>query len=487
MRLRIKRAIMKSNALFAAALAILLAVMINFLAAGHRVRLDFSPDSYYSLSQSTLGMLERLPGVVEIDVLLDINDEIFPDVKRLLKEYEYASDKIKVEYVDPHRDLARAKELALKYNIPCSDVVIFHTGDRTRVVAASELASYDYKPLPGGQSKTMNFSKTMVSFCGEQAFSSAIFSIIQDKKPLVYFLGGHGEQLIDDFGQNSGYSMIARLMERGNMQAGTLSLADNPSIPKDCDLLIIAGQKKPMTHIEADVIEKYLDNSGRLMLLADSGVETGLEKILESWGVRLGLDRVVGTTLTGRELLINNYGDHPITEKLKNTITIFNLPRSVRPLASAGRAGEHAADKPDAIVLAANSEEGWAEMSPYQNPPRLDAGVDTPGPVPVAVAVEKGNLPADVEIKPTRLVVIGDSSFVANGSLLAGYSPDFFINSVNWLLERTDAPTFAPKIPSKISLKLDRRRMLLTYIITVVALPALVGMLWLVVLVRRRR
>lgn len=263
-------------------------------------------------------------------------------------------------------------------------------------------------------------------------------------------------------------------------------MANNPAVPRDCDLLIIAGQKRPLTHIEAEIIAKYLDNSGRLMLLADLGVETGLEKILEFWGVRLGLDRVVGTTLTGRELLVNNYGDHPITEKLKNTTTIFNLPRAVRPLTSASRLPGHAADKPGVIVLAANSEDGWAEMSTYQNPPKFDAGVDLPGPVPVAVAVEKGNLPADVEIKPTRLVIIGDSTFTSNGALLAGYSSDFFINAVNWLLERKNAPAFAPKIPSKIHLKLDRQRLLSAYIVTVIVWPALVAFLWLIVAARRR-
>ena len=95
---------MKGNALLAAALAILLAVMVNYLAARQRVRLDFSPDRYYALSPTTRNMLNRLPGTIEVDVFLDLNNELFSDVKRLLKEYEYASDKINVEYIDPHRD-----------------------------------------------------------------------------------------------------------------------------------------------------------------------------------------------------------------------------------------------------------------------------------------------------------------------------------------------------------------------------------------------
>jgi len=481
MRLRLKRAIMKSNALLAVGLAIALAVMVNYLAVNYRARIDLSPGRYYALSAATLNMLQQLNVPVQATVFLGVNHEMFSDVKRLLKEYEYASAKFTVEYVDPHRDLARAKELAGQYNISEPEVIVFRANDRAKTVPVSEMATYDYAPLLSGQ------PKVMTSFRGEQAFSSAIYSLIQDRKPVVYFLAGHGEQRIDDFGQHAGYSMIARLLEKGNIQPKTLHLSDSSSIPKDCDLLVITGQKKPLTHIEAEIIKKYLDGAGRLLLMADVGVETGLEKTLEAWNIRLGLDRVVGATLTGRELLVNSYGDHPITERLKNMATIFNMPRSVQPLAPAGQSFDQSADKPRVTILAAGSEDGWAEMTYYQNPPKFDAGIDHPGPVPVAVAVEKGNLPVDVEIKPTRLVVIGDSTFVSNGALLAGYPPDFFINALNWLLERSDAPTFTPKIPSKVRLNIDRKRMQLAYIATVVIMPALIALIGLAVSLGRRK
>lgn len=472
---------MRGNMLLAVLLATLLLVMVNYLAAKHRIRLDFSPDRYYALSAPTLNMLSGLDKPVHAIVFLGTDNELFNDIRLLLKEYEYASPKFTVEYIDPHRDLARAKELALRYNISGPGVVVFQADDRTKLVSLNELATYDYAPVLSGH------PKVLTSFRGEQLFSSAIYSIIQDKKPVVYFLAGHGEQRINDLSQQAGYSMIARLLEKGNIQTKTLQLSDNPSIPKDCDVLIIGGQKKPLTHVEAEIIKKYIDDSGRLLLMADTGVETGLEKIMEVWNIRLGSDRVVGTTLTGRELLINNYGDHPITEPLKNMTTIFNLPRSVQLLTPVNQTPDQSADKPRVVVLAANSEDGWAEMSYYQNPPKFDIGVDRPGPVPVAVAIEKGNLPIDVEIKPTRLVVIGDSTMISNGALLAGYSPDFFINSLNWLLERKDAPTFAPKIPSRIRMAINRSQLQMIYIVAVLIMPALVAMIGLIVSLGRRK
>lgn len=458
-----------------------LAFMANFMAVKHRARFDFSPDRYYALSAPTLNMLRHMTISVHATVFLTIEHELFSDVKRLLREYEYASPKFTAEYIDPHRELARAKELALTYNISGPDTIVFQANDRSKLVSANELATYDYAPVLSGRPKEMTL------FRGEQVVSSAIYSLIQEKKPLVYFLAGHGEHSISDFSQHSGFSMIARVLEKGNIQAKTLQFAKNPSIPKDCDVLIIAGLKKPLTQVEAELIKKYLDDSGRLLLLTDKGVETGLEKILQSWNIRLGNERVMGATLTGRELLLSNFGNHPITEQLKNMTTIFNSPRPIHTLNSGAQPADQSADKPNVVVLAATSEDGWLEMAPSQSPPRFDAGVDRRGPIPVAVAVEKGNLPADVEIRPTRLVVAGDSTFVCNGALLAGYTPDFFINALNWLLERKDAPAFAPKPPSRIHMNINRKQMQMIYVLAILIIPAAIALIGLIVSLGRRK
>ena len=480
MQLRLRKVFLRANALFAILLATALAVMVNYLSVKHRARFDLSLDGYFSLSSATTDILSRLNTSVHAVVFLGMDNELFGDIRRLLREYEFASPRIIVEYVDPHRDLARAKELSTRYDVPGSGVIVFHAEGRTKIVPVSEVAAYDYTPVLSGK------PKVMTSFRGEQVFSSAIYSVMQERKPAVYFLTGHGEQRIDDFGQNTGYSIIARLLEKANVSVKTLDFAQAGAIPKDCDLLVIGGQKRPLTHVESEIVRKYIEESGRLLFMADAGVETGLEPLMDAWGVRLGNDRVVGMTLTGRELLVSDYGDHPITERLKGLTTIFNLPRSVRPASSVASAPDHPADKPQVTALASSREDGWAEMTHAQNPPKFDAGVDQPGPVPVAVAVEKGNIPGDAAIRPTRLVVIGDSTMVSNGSLLSGYSPDFFVNAANWLLERPGAPVLTPKTPSRVRLKLDKNRLRIISAATTIIIPALVVLAGFAVSLRRR-
>ena len=46
------------------------------------------------------------------------------------REYESVSRRIRTEYVDPARDLARTEELAQKYQVTEANVVVFDSGGR---------------------------------------------------------------------------------------------------------------------------------------------------------------------------------------------------------------------------------------------------------------------------------------------------------------------------------------------------------------------
>lgn len=463
-------------------LAALIVLMVNFIASRHPFRFDVSRVRHYALTAETKSLLDRLQANIKIVVFISSEQELYRDVQSLLREYEYFSGRLRVEYVDPHRDLARSKELALQYDLREPDVIVLDAGTRRRIVPLADLADYDYTPTLAGRAKVLR------RFRGEQALSTAIQNLLQARKPVVYFLTGHGERQTDNFDPYNGYSIIARTMEKNNLEVKPLSFSGVSAVPADGDALVIAGPTKRLTHQEIDMIGAYLNDHGRLLLLLDPGLETGLEKMLELWGVRLGADRVVGSASGGRQLLITTYGEHPVTTRLKNITTVFNMPRSVQPLLGTNAMSGKPADKPRVSVLAASGDQGWAELSVNQNPPKFDPGVDQPGPVPVAVAVEKGAVPGvEVELQPTRLVIAGDSVLVSNGALLSGYNADFFMNAMNWLLDREQMLTIAPREPATIQVALDRGQLHRLSILVVAGLPGLVVLLGIVVWLHRRK
>ncbi|MGD9612242.1 MAG: hypothetical protein AB7V22_05000, partial [Kiritimatiellia bacterium] len=162
--------------------------------------------------------------------------------------------------------------------------------------------------------------------------------------------------------------------------------------------------------------------------------------------------------------------------------SVFFLPRSVR-----GRDAEPGADKPTVAPLAVCSATGWAEFDPDDPAAHFDPRVDLPGPLPVAVAVERGPVPGvHVQIRPTRLVVVGDSDFASNGGLM-GANADFFLNAVRWLLECEGGFAAVPAAFEELRLVLDARQLRQLFWIAGVALPGGVALLGLWAAWRRRR
>ncbi len=475
------------------AVSILLAAavlfLVNRMAWYSNQRWDVSWDRYYSLSDKTEGLLSSLEDDVEVTALFQKSHPLYNDVYRLLREYEYAdarinaaSPKLKVEVIDTDRDLAEAREKAIKYDVHKPNVIIFDVKGRTKYVEAKDLSDYKYD-LKGGAPV-----KTRISFKGEQAFSSALLSVAQATRPKVYFLRGHGERSIEDYGSQSGFSRIATLMKRDNMDVEPLILNDMSGVPADCSLLVIAGADRKVSEAEVDMISSYLGKNGRLLCLLDPAVRTGLEKLLEKWGVKLAEDEVVGPSISGRELIVTEYGDHPAVRQLKNIVTMFLRPRSLEVMEGSAAGAVTASDKPRVSVLAYTTE-GFANMNLNENPARFHDGVDRKGPVSVAVAIEKGAIGGiDVEIKPTRIVVIGDSYFVSNGTLekAVGGNVDFLLSNVSWLLERESLMAISAKSPYELSLDMDSDQMKWMTLSIVGILPGLMALIGLVVWVRRR-
>jgi len=476
-----RRVAISLNAALSLLLAAVLAVMVNYLSYRHYARWDWSRAKYYGLSDKTLGLLGSLTNPVQVVVFFNADQEVYEDVDNLLKEYEYASKMIRVERVDPDRDLARTEELMRRFKVEEPNVAVFESGGRSKYVTARDIMDYDYSLLPLGQ------PPEKVAFKGEQAFSSAIQSVTQARRPRVYFLQGHGERDVESFNRSAGYSAIAEELRRDNIEVLKLLLGEQQDVPADADALVIAGPTKQLAESEAAIVSRYLNQKGRVMVLTDPMTRTGLEGLLGDWGVVLADDVVVDATrtLTGRELFITRYDPHPITAALKGITSVFYLPRSVEP-ATSPEEGGGMADKPHAVALASCTDAGWAETDLDENPMKYDVERDRPGPVSVAVAVEKGPVPGiDVQIKPMRLVVFGDSDFVANGAQQGG-NPDFFMAALNWLLEREELMAIAPKPVEQNRLIISGDELRGLFWVIVVALPMIVAGLGGIVWLKRR-
>jgi len=477
-----KRILTNLNLIASVVLAFVVVVLVNFIALRNPLRVDLSGRQYYSLSEKTTNLLDGIDQHVAVTVFFQEEHKLYLDIENLLEEYQYRSRNIQVEWVDPARDLARTEKLAEKYGLTEAQVVVFEIGGKSKVIRQADLANFQM--VKGHREPVIS------DFKGEQAFSSAIQGLLQGETPVVYFLVGHGEHRVTEFDQISGYSRIGTLMFRDNLELKELMLSNEKQIPEDAAALVIAGPSKRMSAAEIEMIEGYLHRSGRLMVLLDALKETGLDPMLRRWGIALRNDFVIDpeNTLKGSDVYVRIYYEHPITMRMGDAGARFYLPRSIEPVVVHDSTAP-AEDRPVVVQLAMTSEKSWSETQVDEMTAKYDEdSADLRGSFSLAVAVERGATQnvLDVQIHPSRMVVFGDSDFVANGALTGG-DQDLFMSALNWLLDREELMAISPKPIEEIKINLTRKQLRKLFWINVLCLPFLAVVVGLLVWFRRRK
>jgi hypothetical protein len=444
---------------FTTALAIVLGVAATALAVVLAYRLNLTWEApvvkVLQVSDRTRGILAETQGSLRVICFMDRRHPMFRPVSRLLRglceaSRRVAGAEIGIEYVDPHWDLTRAGQLA-SANVP-ENAVVFERQRRRVVVTLDDMLTQrsafraqEDSPLRPSSPAGGGTGQNIGVFRGEGVCAAAIARLsLPFDRSLIYWMEGHGEPRFDDYDQLRGFSDIAREITRGGFGIKALSLPGRTAIPDDCHVLMIVGATRPFVREELAMLEKYLQRGGRLLCLLTPRATTGLEGLLERWGVHVTSDVAVSPrTLTGQELFCTVFSDHLVTRDLARASVIFGQPACIEAVQSAAVA---APDRPQVTLLAMTDEAGWGESAPDAFPRVFDAKTDLKGPVAMAAAVEwGGNVAKDVTFKPTRICVVGEADFVMNGALAARASAnrDFLLNAVSWLagVEAGTAPS----------------------------------------------
>ena len=439
-----RRILSSGNFLVTLVLIFFLFIMINYLSSRRYTRWDFTKEKITALSEQTSQALGSLTEPVSIIVFYQPSHRLYELIKDQLGEYERASSKVTVEYVDPEQDIARAKQLAQQLQIEELNVVVFQAGSRHKYLSDTELADFDYASAQlGGQPR-------VTAFKGEQAFTSAILGVTQTKTPLVWLTSGHGEKSSEGT-DPTGLADLSKYLEQQNLSVKTVTLLERTAIPPEVAMIIIPGPTRRFTDQETALLQTYLEQGGRVLALIDPLDDTGLEGLLERWGITLGADIVVDPArqlpfVSAANLFVTTYTQHPIVEKMKTLMTLYPLARSVRPIQPS----------PEGLTvtpLALSSEAGWGETQTSVNTFQFDQAADLKGPVPIAAASER------TSPTKTRLVVFGDSDFIVNAQLGNIGNKDILLGAVYWLAEQEQLIGIGPKTLEAIKLNLTGKEL----------------------------
>jgi len=418
------------NTLAMSVIVLIILGIINFLANRHSIRFDLTSGGQYSLSPQTRQILNRLDKDVQITGFYQSGNQ--QHMEDLLKTYRFYSTKINYEFVDPDKKPAIAKQ----YGITTYGTVVFECADKVERIIEGE----------------------------EQEITDALIKVTREKKKVIYFLDGHGENDIDDI-ERTGFNSAKTAIENENYDVQKLLLAEQKSIPSDCAILIVNGAKNAPFQSELDTIQAYLENDGKAFFMIEPEPSYGFHDLLDKWGLKIGNDIVLDVSGMGQLFgmgpsvpLVSSYMTHDITNQF-NMMTFFPTARSVTPK-------ENTESNLSIQALLNTSSNSWGETNLQEKQATFDENADLQGPVTLCTVVTKGD-----SISTTRLVVIGDSDFANNLYFNSQGNGNLFMNIISWLAEEEDLIAIRAKQPDDRGISLTAKQTQWLMYLTVILMP----------------
>jgi ABC-type uncharacterized transport system involved in gliding motility auxiliary subunit len=443
---------------------------VNWIASRRSWRVDLTKNQRYSLSDQTRKVLAGLKDDIKITYFQRTRD--LARGQDTLKEYQALSPKIKVDYVDPVKNPAKAQAYDARGPWP---IIVVEKGDK----------------------------RERVTNDGEQDITNALIKVTRKGKKTVCLVEGEGERAADDTGER-GFSGAKTALTKSLYDVKSVFLLREKKVPADCTVLILGGPEKDLLPETTAAIRDYVKGGGKALVMVEPDLKESYPNVvamLKNWNIDAGEDVVVDVSGMGQlfgfsELapLAIEYPWHPITKDFRLP-TLFGGARSIE-------AGKGSVDGVTAQDLVKTSDKSWAESDlTLKNPIKFDEGKDRRGPISLAAAATvRVTTPApapspspapsaEPEAPKTpegRVVAVGDADFASNALLGFQGNQDFFLNAVAWLAEDADLISIRPKDADDQSMFLSRQTQQNIAWLALAILPGLFVVLGVVTWWRRR-
>lgn len=379
------------NSIMMVVLFIFIAVVINLIARQFYARMDMSSTSKYSLAPQTVDVVRNLGSEVRIIVFGREGSQSFTRAVELLEGYRYLNRNVVYSVVDLDREPLLAKE----YGVSQYDSVVVRA---------------EGAPM------------TAIGI-GEETLTNAIIRATRKKKEKIYFIRGHGERDIQDTGRGGMSKALQKLASIG-YEVSQHTLSSAAEVPKDADLLIIAGPSQMFSPDDIQKVREYINGGGRILAMFDPGYDSF--DITSITGMKVLNAEVIDSSsnLGGRDEkvpLVSSYPDTPVTRDFRLT-TVFP---GVAPIETGGL--EMAYDYLNIVITSPGSRV-------------VENGRVSSGSEGYVIAASAGTRQGrDV------VMVYGDSDFASNAFFDVVGNGNLFMNSVNWVAEEGQLVSVVPR------------------------------------------
>ncbi len=434
-----KKSIVKANSALTILIVIGILAVINFFSYQLFYRFDLTQNKDYSISKASKEMVKGLDDIVNIKVYFSKNlptqyINLPQEVGDLLDEYaNYSGGKIKTEFIDPASDTEFKQKLMvmgipeLQFNVLEKDKyqvvngylgMAIQYGDKTEAIPVVE------------DTRNLEYQITL-----------AIKKVTDKEKAVVGYVTDSGT-LKPESEITFAYKKLNEMYE-----VRQINLTIEEEIPAEVRTLIIVGPKEKFEEKALKEIDKFLMQGGSLLVLQDgvkvgegliaSENETGLEAVLEKYGVKLNHNLVldlssgIASFNQGFVTFSTNYPFWPKVIKSgfdKDSTAVAKLESVTMPWPSSL---EILSDKVGAgnkvSYLAKTTANSWTQESNFDLSPQQSFTFANKGEKTLAVSVfgKFQSAYGGGSTDSGRLIVAGDSDFLSDG--FARQAPDNII------------------------------------------------------------
>ena len=173
-----------------------------------------------------------------------------------------------------------------------------------------------------------------------------------------------------------------------------------------------------------------------------------------------------------------DYLSHPVTENIQYN-TLFPISRGI----------EQVGDRFNGTRIVQSLPQSWSETSALSDEIVFEPdNGDTRGPIGIVMALERDLAEDNNRDKASqRVIVTGDSDFLANSYIGAGANLSLGMNIINWLAGDDDLIAVEQKQAPDTRLELDDTEIMLIGTGYFIILPATLILSGVVIWMRRRR
>ena len=274
------------NRLKSVGITLFLLLVINTIGSFFFFRLDLTKDKRYTLSSTSLQIIEQVKNPLYIKVYMQ--GELPSEFKRLqvetrqmLEEFQGYNSNIIFEFIDPLEDEASSmdniKELYRKGLTPINISVDDKGKQSQAMVFPWAIAVYDNKEVNIPLLKNIMGASTTDKIIGsvqhlEYSIADALHKITNDKQKKIAIIKGNGEL-------HEAYIAKFLLQTNESYHIGPFTLDSVAKQPlntltelKKYDLAIIAKPTEAFSESEKQVLDQYIINGGKTIWLIDQVV-----------------------------------------------------------------------------------------------------------------------------------------------------------------------------------------------------------------------